>query len=277
MNPGVLILGGIALYLLVSRRSDAAAYYRVPDAVQYGELIPGVDFYAGPLGFENAPDATYDIPGESFPIGTDETIYQDSVDNWDLQGEPITQGYNMSDEPEIQNAGYSGVNAAQQNKNLAAFLEVIKAGEAGSYGYYTLYGNTKWSGNLSDHPALQGWKGLALPRAYCIAAGYPGGVCFSNAAGAYQFISTTWKSVKDRLGLPDFSPESQDKAAIYLLQDQGALNAIQNGNLQLATQLASRDWASLPGSTAKQGGLSMSQVKQVYASAGGVESGSTIV
>ena len=37
-----------------------------------------------------------------------------------------------------------------------------------------------------------------------------GGGYTSDAAGAYQFLSTTWDGARNALGLQDFSPASQE-------------------------------------------------------------------
>ena len=42
----------------------------------------------------------------------------------------------------------------------------------------------------------------------------------STAAGKYQITKSTWDDVSKKLGLTDFSPESQDKAALYLAQER---------------------------------------------------------
>jgi muramidase (phage lysozyme) len=71
-----------------------------------------------------------------------------------------------------------------------AFLNLTAAGE--SPGYNVLSGG----GTFSDY------------------SHHPGG----RAAGRYQFIPSTWADVQKKLGLPDISPASQDKAAWYLAQ-----------------------------------------------------------
>jgi lysozyme len=74
----------------------------------------------------------------------------------------------------------------------------------------------------------------------------------SSAAGAYQLIKATWIRLRDKLQLPDFSPASQDLAAVQLLDDIGALKLVQAGDIQGALAKASKVWASLPGSRAQQ-------------------------
>tara|TARA_R100001509_G_scaffold138180_1_gene92279 strand:+ start:635 stop:1528 length:894 start_codon:yes stop_codon:yes gene_type:complete len=48
-----------------------------------------------------------------------------------------------------------------------------------------------------------------------------GGRLKSAAAGAYQFMPETYGGIKRDLNLPDFSPSSQDKAAIELIKRRG--------------------------------------------------------
>jgi muramidase (phage lysozyme) len=70
----------------------------------------------------------------------------------------------------------------------------------------------------------------------------------SSAAGLYQFLSGTWDEQKKKLGLKDFSVENQQRAAIGLLKDINALDAIVKGDFETAKQKAKSRWASLPGS-----------------------------
>jgi muramidase (phage lysozyme) len=69
----------------------------------------------------------------------------------------------------------------------------------------------------------------------------------SAAAGAYQFMPFTWDMVTRALGIPDFGPESQDQAALFLVQRRGALHLADRGELtpDLAARLAP-EWASFP-------------------------------
>ena len=70
--------------------------------------------------------------------------------------------------------------------------------------------------------------------------------------------------------VPDFSPASQDAAAIQLLKDCGAYARLQAGDLTGAIAKARRTWASLPGAGyAGQGMRSPQQVAAWYSQAGG--------
>ena len=141
--------------------------------------------------------------------------------------------------------------------NLSAFLFMIRSTEhvyprdvLNDAAYSIFYGGSKFS-NFADHPVLTGEKkGIPLPDHFCTAAGLKPG-CVSTAAGAYQIIKGTWTRLKNKLNLPDFSPLSQDQAAVALLDEVGALDLIYAGDIEGAIKKASRIWASLPGSAAQ--------------------------
>ena len=69
----------------------------------------------------------------------------------------------------------------------------------------------------------------------------------SAAAGAYQFLPPTWEIAKKALKLRDFRPDSQDQAALFLIQRRCALPLADEGKLtpQLVDKLAP-EWASFP-------------------------------
>ena len=145
------------------------------------------------------------------------------------------------------------------SKNVAAFLYMIRCTEhvypqdvVGGACYNIFYGGQHFS-NMSDHPVNTGeLKGVLLPDHVCAAAGLGSG-CVSTAAGAYQIIRPTWNRIREIAPrLTDFSPASQDEAAVRILNEAGALSLIQNGDLQGALKVASKIWASLPYSTAQQ-------------------------
>lgn len=69
----------------------------------------------------------------------------------------------------------------------------------------------------------------------------------SAAAGAYQFMPGTWNEASRKLSLKDFGPESQDQAALYLIEKRRALLLADSGKMtpELAARLAP-EWASFP-------------------------------
>lgn len=91
----------------------------------------------------------------------------------------------------------------------------------------------------------------------------------SSAAGRYQFIRRTWDVLRARLRLPDFGPESQDRAAIELLRECGALAHIDAGRFEQAIFAARRIWASLPGAGYGQREVPIERLKTIYIRRGG--------
>lgn len=162
------------------------------------------------------------------------------------------------------------------NRNLEAFLDAIIASEHSAAdaqsgdAYRTFYGGAKFN-DLSDHPVITGeMQRVPLPPAMCVAAGYVGGVCYSSAAGAFQFTVPTWNEFRSKGPyLRTFSVENQREAARRVLNAIGVARLLQDGNFPGAVARASARWASLPGSTAKQGGRSLAFVQQQFADAGG--------
>lgn len=74
-----------------------------------------------------------------------------------------------------------------------------------------------------------------------------GGRYSSAAAGAYQFMPQTWAGAARALKLNSFGPQEQDQAALWLVQQRGALTAIDSGQFSpSAINRLSPEWASLP-------------------------------
>lgn len=240
-----LIAGAaIAALLLYSRRANAA-------------INPGADIrftggmYPAPVGWDDGPEA----PDAVTSAPTDYELDQLGVGLPDYES---TQSMEPADDPQI-----------------AAFLYAIRCSEhsaadvASGRDYQTFYSGLRFT-DMSDHPVITGeLKGVRLPDAMCAAVGLGPG-CVSTAAGAYQMIRPTWAKYRAQSPrLPDFSPRSQDIAAARVLQAIGVQRLLYAGDVQGAIMKASSQWASLPGSTAKQGGRSMQFVLDRFSQAGG--------
>lgn len=117
--------------------------------------------------------------------------------------------------------------------------------------YEIFYGGTRFA-DLSDHPVITGELApVPLPDHMCKAAGL-NSPCYSTAAGAYQMIRPTWTRLRDQLDLEDFSKDSQDRAAVELLRQNGIIAMIEAGEIEAAIKKAGKVWAGLPGNTYQQ-------------------------
>lgn len=131
------------------------------------------------------------------------------------------------------------MDAPTPDSRVAAMLATIRRFESNG-DYSILYGGGHFA-DYSKHPRKR--IPINLP-------GYEGKG--STAAGAYQINAPTYDDFAPRLGITDFSPASQDAIALAILKDTGAYDALAAGDVSGAFALASRRWASLPGSTAGQ-------------------------
>lgn len=170
-------------------------------------------------------------------------------------------------------AAIAPTDPSQAQRNLQAFLQAIRwaEGTAGPNGYRTLFGGRLFDGWV-DHPriAVQFTDGQ-------------GRRLWTSAAGAYQFMAVsplpngsgrttkvdTWDRLKRKLNLPDFSPASQDAAAVELIREAGALRDVQTGHFAAAVSKVRGIWASLPGAGYAQPEKSLHSLQAIYTKHGG--------
>lgn len=145
---------------------------------------------------------------------------------------------------------------------MAAFLDMLAVSEGTddgrqrtkNHGYDVIVGGGLLT-SYADHPR----KLVRLPR-YGIG---------STAAGRYQFLKRTWDGLVKKLGLPDFSPASQDVACVELLKQRRAFPLVVAGKFDEAVAACSKEWASLPGAGYGQHEQKLDRLRAAYVAAGG--------
>jgi muramidase (phage lysozyme) len=100
-----------------------------------------------------------------------------------------------------------------------------------------------------------------------------GGTC-STAAGRYQFLNTTWRSVASARNLQSFEPENQERGAAYLISTTRRVNVPQDramtaAEFSNAMSKLSYEWASLPPGRYGQPSKTSSQMRTMYCSVAG--------
>ncbi|AOS82148.1 hypothetical protein Q5W_09650 [Hydrogenophaga sp. PBC] len=143
--------------------------------------------------------------------------------------------------------------------NVRALLAVIRRGEgtADDLGYRRMVGGGEFA-SYADHPRVVKSGVFKNGKAWR-----------SSAAGAFQFLASTWDETARLMGLADFTPASQDRAAVGRIAARGALEDAKAGRIDLALQKIAREWASMPGSPYGQPVISLATARGVFASAGG--------
>lgn len=145
------------------------------------------------------------------------------------------------------------------DSNERAFLDMLSVSEGtfghGDNGYNVLVGGDLFH-DYSKHPNVLvtlNSKGLK-----------------STAAGRYQFLKRTWDSLAGKLNLRDFSPASQDVAAMELIAERHATDDVRAGRFAAAIAKCAPIWASLPGAGYGQRENALASLQAAYIRAGGL-------
>ncbi|PWC10649.1 lysozyme [Brenneria roseae subsp. americana] len=158
--------------------------------------------------------------------------------------------------PQVYLSGSNSLHSALNNPNARSYLDAISRAEGTSAymnsGYHTLFGGGQVA-SLSDHPRqLKDFRQT------------DGTWNKTSAAGRYQFTQKSWDEAAAALGLNDFSPQSQDMAALWLIQRAGQLENVLSGDFMTATNNLGGVWASLPSSPYAQPKRSMEEMESYY-------------
>lgn len=167
-------------------------------------------------------DMTTLIPGCEFTIGYVYTGHVSSTSRPDIEPE----------DPE-EPAG-TGLCHADISVRECALLATIAYAE-GTDERYDIIFSYEYFTSYADHP-----RRTICSGSYC-----------SDAAGRYQFLASTWDWVAPKLDLVDFSPASQDLAALWLIDYRGVESIDSIDTYQEfvdAMYDLNLEWASLPGS-----------------------------
>lgn len=162
-------------------------------------------------------------------------------------------------------------------RNLAAFLAMIRhaEGTADENGYRALFGHTRDRPRLfdafTDHPRIASrftdQRGREL---WTTAAGAYQAMAVSPIPGGGRTRVDTWDRIRRKLQLPDFSPASQDRMAVELIDEAGALADVLAGRAADAIRKVRGVWASLPGAGYDQPERRIGWLLTKYSDAGGV-------
>jgi len=152
------------------------------------------------------------------------------------------------------------IGMTNQELMARAFMTVVRRGEASSkseisktpLAYNVNYGGKTFS-SFKTHPNNKVSSG-----------GFS-----SEAAGAYQIMFDTWKMINRVESQPDFSPTSQDRAFLIIVEivnddlHPGLLDAFYDGDFEKTANWLNKTWTPLPGS-GKQSKMTMEKGKEMF-------------
>lgn len=158
-----------------------------------------------------------------------------------------------------QNSWILRVNSLIYEPSIKAFLDTIAFAE-GTYhndGYRVLYAGHLFN-DFSDHPrCVISSKSYNLIRKKKYNLG-------SSAAGRYQILERIWNSIARQMKLKDFSPINQDKAAVGLIREMGALQDVLSCRFEVAVNKLSPLWSCFPGAPYGQKQVPLKDLQKFY-------------
>ena len=202
---------------------------------QLAGLVPGLGLLLGSFGGSggtNRDNSGYSIlqsvPDEIVPQYDEEKEYKtgDIAMKDGVRKRFDGMGWGLAP---VAPTGSAGATPGATSPNDIAVLKAIADAEGTSKypdnGYKTMFTGKQFQAPPWKHPRkIQGGGGYS-----------------SDAAGRYQFLSTTW----DELGLPDFSPANQDKGALKLVKRRKV--DLSNGLSAKEIYRLGGEWASIEG------------------------------
>ena len=169
----------------------------------------------------------------------------------------------LAEDSTVENTSGSEGAISVNDPNAKALLNAIAVAEGTANkpnnGYNTMFTGTQFK-DLDKHPAkIQSANGLS-----------------SDAAGRYQFLSTTWSGLGGAVAAHDgksekqgisFSAENQDRLALKLVQNRG-VNIVDGLNNVEIRQLG-KEWASIKGGGYGQAYHDEASFMKIYKNMGG--------
>jgi muramidase (phage lysozyme) len=181
----------------------------------------------------------------AFAVGRTVFVFRDHFGDWSPTAAPT----NPSALPTCSPSRAAGV-VGKFPKGLLDTIAFAEGTRGRSQDGYDVIFTYRYFTNCDRHPRQRACSGS---------------LC-SDAAGRYQFLSTTWDGIK----LPSFNPENQERGAIKLVEWRGvsipANRAMTATEFSNAMSKISYEWASLPPGRYGQPSYSLTRMRTEYCS-----------
>ena len=155
----------------------------------------------------------------------------------DLGQWPTKELFSVPQTPQQQRVAND--RALLQDPRVAAYLDTIAYTEGFGDGVPLEYNSY-----FGDHPNSRR-KTFTDDSHHPGSGGVPLHGSHPTAAGRYQINGDTYNEFSRKLGLSDFTPETQDLMAVQMLRESGAIDGLLSGDLPTTVNRSGR-WISMP-------------------------------